>query len=170
MNAGDPRGDDEQHSRGAAAAGARAPPRQVSPPSRRTSHVAANGAAIASGRTRFRPLSPPASDAESGPAPKRAKKSYDAIKKEVQDLLEKNLMGTNGDAVKVETLLSLREHFLNSVDEKSLEERQEKQEYQRAVTELNGCQFVLAALRRELDDDAGRQRNVVCNALRFLLP
>jgi hypothetical protein len=103
MNAGDPRGYDEQHY----AAGA-SPPRPVSPLSHSPLNIATNGAAMASERPRFRPLSPTASEGETGPAPKKAKKSYDAIKKEVQDLLEKNLMGTNDDAVKVETMDALK--------------------------------------------------------------
>jgi hypothetical protein len=56
----------------------------------------------------------------------------------VLDLLEKNLSGTNDDEVKLETMDTLEECFKLSVGE-SLDERQEKAEYMRAVAESNGC-------------------------------
>jgi hypothetical protein len=61
-------------------------------------------------------------------------------------------------------------HFMNSTGEKSLVEHQEKEEYQRAVTEWNGCHFVLVVLRQVLDDPiaTGLNRELVHSALLFL--
>jgi hypothetical protein len=156
MNAG-PRGYDDRYPAAAAAAAAR----QVSPPN----HGAPTVRTVAGKRFYHdRSLSPPS---RNGPAPKKAK-SYESIKKEVQDLLEKNLMGSANDDVKVETMDTLRAHFKTAADE-SFEERQEKAEYIRAVKEWNGCHFVLVVLRRELDDANSRNRDVVFSALQFLL-
>jgi hypothetical protein len=157
MNAG-PRGYDDRYPAAAAAAAAR----QVSPPN----HGAPTVRTVAGKRFYYdRSLSPPLLE---GPAPKKAK-SYESIKKEVQDLLEKNLMGSANDDVKVETMQTLRAHFKTAADEESLNERQEKAEYIRAVTEWNGCHLVLVVLRQELDDAISRNRDVVFGALQFLL-
>jgi hypothetical protein len=76
-------------------------------------------------------------------------------------------MGSADDDVKVETMDTLREHFNVAADE-SLDERLEKTEYIRAVTEWNGCHLVLVVLRQELDDANSRSRNVAHGALCFL--
>jgi hypothetical protein len=114
------------------------------------------------------PLSadPPSREAE--PARKKAK-SYEAIKKEVRDILEKNLIGNADHEVQVEALHALRAPF--KTVGASPQERQRKKAYRRAISEWNGCHFVLVVLRRELDKDGSDtvpNRDVVFYALAFL--
>jgi hypothetical protein len=148
-----------------------AAPRQVSPP------VPVRTAGVVAATKRERPLSPLSgallrSSIPDGPAQKKAKKSYEDITMEVPDLLETKLLGAaNDDGVRVEALQTLRAYF-KTIDA-SPQERQEKEEYQRVVTEWNGCHLVLVALRHELDKAGGGgttapNPGVVRHALLFL--